>query len=71
MIKVRKMIVISTKTLYEDHKIYCVNNVLPVCSISEFRPQLSQLGYYIRKRRIPGYRNPISTVSRLKAKQPE
>lgn len=62
---------ISTKALYEEYKIYCMNNVLPVCSISEFRPQLSQLGHYIRKKRIQGYRNPISTVSRLKPKQEE
>ena len=60
---------VGTKQLYEEYKQYCDSNVLQPCTISEFRPQLAQLGHYIRKRRITGQKNPISTVSRLKRRQ--
>ena len=60
---------IGTKMLFDEYRRFCEANVLPTCSISEFRPQLTQLGHFIRKRRVAGQRNPISTVSRLKPKQ--
>ena len=59
---------IGTKILFDEYRRFCEANVFPTCSISEFRPQLTQLGHFIKKRRIPGQRNPISTVSRLKRK---
>ena len=60
---------IGTRILFDEYRRFCEANVLPTCSISEFRPQLTQLGHFIRKRRVTGQRNPISTVSRLKRKQ--
>lgn len=59
---------VGTKILFDEYKQFCEANVLPTCSISEFRPQLTQLGHFIKKRRVPGKCNPISTVSRLKRK---
>ena len=59
---------VGTKILFDEYRRYCEVNVLPTCSIAEFRPQLTQLGHFIKKRRVPGQRNPISTVSRLRRK---
>ena len=59
---------VGTKILFDEYKRFCEANVFPTCSISEFRPQLTQLGHFIKKRRVPGQRNPISTVSRLRRK---
>ena len=53
---------------YQSYEKYCFENVVRLCSRREFRQQLAQLGYVIRKSRILGSDNPRACVCGVKAR---
>lgn len=59
---------ISLLELYEHYTRYCKNNLMFSCTGKEFRSQLIQLGWEIKKTRVDKKNNPVSAVIGLKFK---
>lgn len=53
---------VSTKTAYDEYIRYCEDNVLVPCALRQFKPQLEQMGYIVRKSRVDKIQNPISCI---------
>ena len=54
--------------VYQAYKKYCADNAVNLCTCRQFRQQLAQLGYVIRKSRIWGSDNPRACVCGVKAR---
>ena len=60
---------IGTSSLYDEFSDYCRENLLPVFKSHEFRTNIAQFGYSIRKGRYKQLPNPVSCVLGLKRKK--
>lgn len=56
------------RLMYDDYKAYCRNNLYISCTKTDFRQQLTQLGYKLGKRRLIKGTNPVSCVLGLSRK---